>query len=100
LRSRRAPAYLKDEISGKGDTAIIAACGAGCRINPVLGSKRHHRTAYRQALADQLAKIGNVRVDDQSQYLACLEMASGEMNAGPFAALPAERVKWSAEQTG
>jgi fido (protein-threonine AMPylation protein) len=41
-----------------------------------------------------------VRVDDRSQYLACLETASVEMNVRPFATFLAERVKWSAEQVG
>jgi hypothetical protein len=40
------------------------------------------------------------RVDDRSQYLACLETASVEMNVRPFAAFLAARVKWSTEQTG
>jgi Fic family protein len=41
-----------------------------------------------------------VRVDDRSQYLACLETASVEMNVRPFATFLAERVKWSADQAG
>ncbi len=41
-----------------------------------------------------------VRVEDRTRYLACLETASVEMDVAPFAALLAERVKWSAEQVG
>lgn len=39
-----------------------------------------------------------IRVEDRAAYMAALETASVDMNAGPFASFIAERVRWSMER--